>query len=209
MAASRRLVRFAVLGPVAGAVLVLNLRCGAFGGPRFGEREMKAAVEGTWQLTIGEPTASGPATGERIGSGQAGERGGGGIGERAGGEQIVTFRIEQGRKARHAGARSALVQSAEACGTRSLVRAAEACVDVTRMPLDVTLIAGADARRAEVGEMIVFGDDFKGGRVEVPLGEIAVTAQLSARGEVLEVREDHSSGAHTRDLPLKLVRIAR
>jgi hypothetical protein len=107
MAASRRMVRFAVLGPVAGAVLVLNVRCEAFGGPTFGEQEMRAAAE---------------------------------------------------------------------------------------------------ARRAEIGERSVHGADFEGGRREVPLGEIAETARITARGEVREVA---SCGGDGRTLPSRLVRIAQ
>ena len=53
------------------AVLVLNPVFGVLGGPRFGAEELRAAVEGTWRLTVrGEDGAA----------------------------RTVTFRIAQGRE---------------------------------------------------------------------------------------------------------------
>src|SRR5512140_605696 len=70
----------------------------------YGDTELRAAVEGTWQLTT--------TTGRNL-----------------------TFTIRQAKETERTHASRGLVQSAAACGHRTLVRSAEACMDVSEMPL--------------------------------------------------------------------------
>jgi len=180
MAASRRLVRFVSVGTLGLAVLVLNPVFGVFSGPSFGADELRAAVEGTWRLTV--------ATGE-------------------GAERTVTFALVQGAKPVHAGAERTLVRSAAACGSRSLVRTAGACMDTTEMPLEVTLLAdGARRPQPEPGELMVIGTRFEQGRLRVAVAELQVTATITPSGEAIGAASEADDG---RGLRSTLVRIAR
>lgn len=181
MAATSRRIQWIVTGAVAVAVLVLNPVSGVLSGPRFGAAELRAAVEGTWRLTV---------------EGQGGEN------------QTVTFRLAQGTAADLRQARApGLVREAAACGGRSLVRSAGACMDETRMPLEVTLIAeGGEQRRTKPGEFRAAGDEFRGGELEVAVAEVQLRARVAPGGEVQWVS---SYGAAGKPLPSTLVRIAR
>ncbi|HEX8112363.1 MAG TPA: hypothetical protein VF516_31745 [Kofleriaceae bacterium] len=177
---ARQLIR--MLAVVVGlAVMVFNPEYGVFSGPSFGAAELRAAVEGTWRLTVrGEDGTS----------------------------RSVTFRLAQGSEVegKHA-AVHALVRPAAACGRRSLVKPAGACVDVTRMPLEVTLVAdGGERRQAEPGEFVVDGSAFHQGELEVRVAELRVRASVTPAGEVQDVS---SVGPARRALPSTLVRIAR
>jgi uncharacterized cupin superfamily protein len=104
---------------VLGALMFLlnpNLACDD-GGPQFqyGEAEMRAAVEGNWQVTF---TASN------------------------GTQTQVTLRIEEGTGTQTSLRPGGLVRAAYACGSRTFVRSAAACVDGSTMPLAVTVVAG-------------------------------------------------------------------
>ena len=80
---------------------------------------MRAAVEGDWSFTI--TPQGGTAT-------------------------QVTLHIEQAATAADAGvARTptrGLLRAAYACGTRTLVKSAGACIDLTQMPLALTFVSG-------------------------------------------------------------------
>ena len=181
MTAWRQQIRVLVFTLVGLAVLVLNPVFGVLGGPRFGAEELRSAIEGTWRLTV---------------------RGEGGT------AQTVTFRLAQGREVEggHASAH-ALIRPAAACGGRTLVRTAGACLDVTRMPLEVTLIADRGERRqAEAGELLVVGETFDRADLEVRVDDLRVSAQVAPDGEVRSVS---SLGDAGRALPSTLVRIAR
>jgi hypothetical protein len=181
MTTSRQLSRLLIFTVVGLAVLVLNPVFGVLGRPSFGAEELRAAVEGTWRLTV------------RGGEGAA---------------QTVTFRLAQGSKVEgeHASAH-ALVRPAAACGDRTLVKTAGACRDVTRMPLEVTLIADRDERRqAEAGELMVVGGSFDWADLQVRVAELQVSARVTPAGEVRSVS---SLGDAGRELPSTLVRIAR
>ena len=166
---------------VAVAVLVLNPVFGVFSEPGFGAEELRAAVEGTWRLTVRGADGS---------------------------EQAVMFRLAQGSEVEggQSSAR-ALVRPAAACGTRTLVRTAGACGDVTRMPLEVRLIAQGVARRqAEPGEFVVLGTEFRDGQLRVTVGDVRLSAGVTARGEVVGVSSHGTAG---RELASTLARIAR
>jgi hypothetical protein len=155
---SRRTIKLAVVAAVAVAVLVLSPWSAWFGDDAFdyGLPEVRAAVEGTWQLTVSPP--GGPA-------------------------HTTTFTLAQGRDVAQTHAARALVQPAAACGTRSLVRPAGACVDMTTMPLDIQ-VAGAPKPEAEQGLFLVFGTTFRSGELHVALDGVTVSAMISPRGTV-------------------------
>lgn len=181
MATPRWQIRIGVCAVVGLAVLVLNPVFGVLAGTSFGADELRAAVEGTWRLTVrGDDGAA----------------------------RTVTFRIAQGSEVEggHASAR-ALIRPAAACGRRTLVKSAGACLDETRMPLEVTLLAdGGQRREAEAGEFWVIGTRFDQARLSVRVAEFRVSARVTPAGEAQSVSSSDDTG---RELPSTLVRIAR
>jgi hypothetical protein len=173
MALSRRFLKRSVVTVIALAVLVLNPVFGVLSRPDFGAAEMRAAVEGTWQLTVASPGAP-PRT--------------------------ITFTLAQGddpaeptdpaepAKPRDAHAAWSLVRPAAACGHRSLVKTAGACRDVTDMPLEVTVIAGGGPQRQPArGMFSVTGNRFDAGYLRVSAGGVELDARLTVAGEVRDV----------------------
>lgn len=166
---------------VAAAVLVGNPLFGLGAEePHFGAKELRAAVEGTWRLTV------------RMADGA---------------EQGIAFTIAQGGAVAgtHASNR-ALVQPAAACGTRTLVKPAGACADETYMPLEVTLLVPWAQRRQEPGELMVEGTRFQNGYLSVSLASVRVSATILPNGRVQSVSshsDDHPGLSST------LVRISR
>jgi hypothetical protein len=148
--------------------------------PHFGAAELRAAVEGTWRLTV--RTADGL-------------------------ELTMPFIIAQGSAVAgtHASTR-ALVQPAAACGTRTLVRPAGACADETHMPLEVTLILPGGWLRQEPGQLFVEGTRFRYGYLSVHLANLRVDATIQPDGGVHSVRS--TSDAYP-GLSSTLVRISR
>lgn len=177
--ASRRLVRFAVVG----AAVVVNPLFGIASGPSFGAAEMRTAIEGTWQVTVAGAD---------------------------GAEQVMRFTLAQGTEPgartqeRHAS--RAWVRAAEACGTRSLVRPAGACMDVTRMPLAVTRIEEAGMEQEAPGELVVEGTRFETGALEATVGGLRLAATVAPGGEI---RSAASTGPDGKATPTKLVRVER
>jgi hypothetical protein len=173
MAAARRQLRVLVLAVVGLAALVLSPVFGVLGGPSFGAEALRAAVEGTWRLTV---------------------RGEGGA------AQTVTFRLAQGPE------QGSGVEGGHA-SAHALIRPAGACMDETRMPLEVTRIADRGERRqAEAGELLVFGETFDRADLEVRVADLRVSARVTPAGEVQSVS---SLGDAGRELPSTLVRIGR
>jgi len=166
MALSRRFVKRTVITAVALAVLVLNPVFGLLSGYDFGAPELRAAVEGTWQLTIASPGAP-PRT--------------------------VTFTLAQGAEAPdvHATRTLSLVRPAAACGRRSLVKAASACRDSTELSLDVTMIAdGKPQPRPGRGMFVVTGTRFHTGELLALVGGVSLRATLTPAGEVVSTSSD-------------------
>jgi len=81
----------------------------------FGTTEMRAAVEGTWKLSLPE-THDAPA-------------------------HMYMFQITAAKAEQQAPPRS-LIQNAHACGDRTLVRSASACEPRSFMPLELANVAG-------------------------------------------------------------------
>jgi hypothetical protein len=170
---------------VGGAVLVLSPLYWLFGGPdfEFDAAQLRAAVEGTWTLTTTPPD---------------------------GAPQTWTFKLAQKHgergeaRQRDASSRS-LVRSAAACGKRSLVKPAGACLDETEMPLDVTLITDGGSQRVGRGKFLVDGTQFTVGNLLLSIREISVYASVTPLGEVKSASSQSAAGP----VPATLVRLSR
>jgi len=164
-------MRLLLLSVLAVGAFLVNpfVACGdvAF---QYGEAEMRAAVVGTWRLTLpgGQP-------------------------------QVITFTIEQATSATqtHSTNERGLISSAAACGHRTFVKSAEACLDTSDMPL--TMIAIGDSRPTLRGRFVVTGTTFKNGLLEIQIGDTtSVTAEISKTGKVTTVSSNIDSATLTR-----------
>jgi hypothetical protein len=156
------------------AALVLNPMSACFGPSfDFDAKEMRGSIEGTWQLTV-------PARG-------------------AAPAREIRFAVAQGKEAARTHAMNGgLVSAAAACGNRSLVKNAEACMDVSHMPLAITLIAGASGTIP--GELTVYGTSFSQGELETRIDGELLHAQISPAGTASQVMLS--------DAPSALVRVS-
>jgi len=159
----KRLVKLAVVAVIGVAALVLN--------PWFGELaddfeydapELRAAVEGTWQLSfVGQDGLS----------------------------RKVTFTLAQAAAAAQTHAARTFVRPAAACGQRSLVRTAGACSDFTEMPLEIVLLADAGPQRQpEAAHYFVYGTKFTTGELIADLGGLGLHTQIGSDGVASDVR---------------------
>ena len=156
---SRRQLKIAVAGTLAlAAFLVTPYFLYRDTGFQFGADELRAAVEGTWQL-------------EAPGLGSAPER-----------TMVV---IRQARNPMQLSASRGLIRSAEACGNRSLISSAEACIDTTEMPLE--LRAPNDGHVVGRGRLFVTGLHFTGGELTMEIAGRAIVARITPHGTVVEV----------------------
>jgi hypothetical protein len=154
--------------PLAAFFLNPSFACGGPTGPAFeyDAAELRAVIGGTWMLTF---TPDG------------------------GGITHVSFTVDQaaGTVAPTASARrQGLVRAAQACGTRTLVRGAAACVDVTEMPLEVKFLAGEEtlATAPLSGTFRVYGTKFAYGDLELVLGPYHVAMTVDRYGNVAATR---------------------
>jgi len=160
---------------VAAALVVLIIDPIGFWEFHFGAADLRSAVEGTWSLKVTD---------------------------RDGVDHHWRLSIAQ---ASHDLQRSdrGWIAPAAACGNRSLIRNAEACEDLTEMPLEiVALDAGAPAF---TGSLRVFGLDFETGALELSLdgpldGELSATVMPD--GKITRMSTSNQLSAAT------LVRIA-
>ena len=145
--------RLAVL-LLATAVLVLNPAFGCSEDAptyRYGAAELNAAIAGTWSATIDGRTH--------------------------------TFRIEQQRSAaptKHSSASNSFVRAAAACGTRTLIASAGACVDSTEMPL--TIIAVNGSAPPTRGVLLVHSTVFSEAHLHLDLAPGTVSARIAPDG---------------------------
>lgn len=147
---------------------------------QYGEKEMRAAVEGTWQanLTFSD-----------------------------GRQSTVTFALKQGAGTAMSGVRQEpepgrgrLVRPANACDDRTFVKSAGACISQSRMPVEGTFVAGDDAYRAVAitGELVVRSLSFFGGagQLTIRFGQDILTVQnLSPDGQAMNVQLQHPAVA--------------
>lgn len=185
--ATKRFIKLSVVAVIAAAVLVLNPVFGLLSDDEyqfhFGAPELRVAVEGTWQLTLGPAGAS---------------------------DRTITFTLAQSAEERQTHATRTLVRSAAACASRSLVKSAGACFDSTDMPLDLTVIAdGRPESRPKPARFVVDGTRFASGYLLATIGDASVEARLSPDGRVTSVSVYLSGPAAGvgHDEPATLVRI--
>ena len=177
---------------VAALVFFLNPGFGCSSGQednyQYGEAEMKTAVEGTWVLTLGASAGS-P-------------------------NEVITVRVAESSKAhadntRTVNHRRGMIRAAAACGTRTLVASAHACIDSSEMPLDVTLVSGPDSYKAVPlsGNLAVHSLIFSQGSFGLSFGTLYVSADITPDGSVQSLYGGHSDGSV---IPvLSLVRTAK
>ena len=132
---------------------------------KYGEAEMKGAVEGTWMLTLRATDGTLSETTLQIAeSGKA--------------QALLSPTAPGGSY------RTGLIRSAAACGTRTFVKSAGACIDMSEMPLDV-VVAGGDPRFQAVsssGNLRIASLIFSLGMLELKLGELSVWSTVAPDG---------------------------
>ncbi|HEY0252060.1 MAG TPA: hypothetical protein VGC41_11065 [Kofleriaceae bacterium] len=94
------------------------------------------------------------------------------------GGHTVELAITEGRDPERHSSRGWL-NAAEACGTRSFVNTADACVDLSRMSVSVA----TGAARTH-GTFTVMGESFRAGNFEVELDGLYVSAKVDRQGAV-------------------------
>jgi hypothetical protein len=154
--------------PLAAFFLNPSLACGPAPGPgyEYDAVELRAAVAGTWSLSF-TPDGGKPTN--------------------------VTLTVDQAAGAATTTAtspRAGLVRAAHACGTRTLVRAAAACLDITEMPLEVQFVAGDAALSTATlsGNFRVYGTRFSSGDLELVLGPYHIAALVDPFGTIFDAR---------------------
>jgi hypothetical protein len=154
------------------AAFLFNPAACATGGDQdnyqFGDAEMRMAVEGSWRVTV-TPSTGTPNT--------------------------FTVRLAQASGTASV-RRSGLVRPAMACGSRTLVRGAAACVDITTMPLTGQVIEGDERTRAASikGEIMVAGLVFSQAELTVEIGSRKLLGQIWRDGKVTNLYGDLLEG---------------
>lgn len=137
---------------VTGSVLALAFlaNCDFIMGPswKYGEEELRGAVEGTWKLKRND--------------------------------EVITLVAKQATGAKHSARERGLVTSAVACGNRSFVKSASACVDETEMPLEIT----ADGHKISDAKIAVYSTEFKQGRFRFSIDGASVESEIEPTGKV-------------------------
>lgn len=156
--------RFLWAIPVAFFFLNPSFACGP-PEPQFqyGATEMRAAVEADWSLTIA-PQDGGPL-------------------------QHVIVRVAQSSDATTVNEQArgfSLVRPAYACGNRTLIKSADACLDLSTMPLSLTLVSGdpAFSNGKLSGSFVVYGLTFQYGTLELNVGPYQIVGQVYEDGTI-------------------------
>lgn len=129
---------------------------------QYGAAEMQAAIAGSWTFTI---TPAGGTSTE------------------------VTVQIDEADTAPGATAqapRRSLIRAAHACGSRTLVKSAGACTEMTSMPLAITFVSGDPSLMSAQlsGVFMVTGTIFQAGTLELTIGPYSITAIVGTDGTV-------------------------
>jgi hypothetical protein len=153
------------LVPVAVFFLNPNLGCVGPDEPQFqyGAAEMVAAIAGNWTFTV--TPNGGAATAMTVQFAEA--------------DNVPGATAQASRRS--------LVRAAHACGSRTLVKSAAACVDTSSMPLAITFVSGDPSlmNAPLSGDFIVTGTTFKGGMLELWVGSYQIEASLLSDGTVM------------------------
>jgi hypothetical protein len=154
------------------AVLTFFVNPGIACGPddpefQYGEADMRATVEGNWRVAWTNPDGSSYELSLAIREGAA---------SLGGGTQVLLPRQPRAR----------LVRTASACGTRTFVRSAGACIDASQMPVEVAYVSGDPAYQTAVmsGTFNVAGLSFVYGQLSLGLGGLTVNATIERNGTV-------------------------
>ena len=132
---------------------------------KYGEAEMKGAVEGTWLLTVRAPDGTLSETTLKIA-------------ESSKAQAMLSPTTPSGSY------RTGVIRSAAACGTRTFVKSAGACVDMSEMPLDV-VAAGGDPRFQAVsssGDLSISSLIFSQGTLDLKLGDFSAWFTVAPDG---------------------------
>ncbi len=153
------------IAPIAFFFVNPSVGCGS-DDPQFqyGAAEMRTAVEGEWSFII-TPSGGSPAQ--------------------------VTVNISQATAVGGSTASASnrmFVRAAYACGTRTLVNSAGACIDVSEMPLTVSYVSG-DASFSDAmmsGRFRVASLIFLSGDLELTVGPYQILLQVNADGSLFD-----------------------
>lgn len=154
---------------------------------KYGEAEMRAAVEGTWLLTL------------RASDGTLSE---------------TTLQIAESSKAQAFRTttpggryRTGVIRSAAACGSRTFVKSAGACTDLSEMPLEVAFVSGNPRfQNASLSGMLLIGSlTFVQGMINLGLGDVSVGATVAPDGTASPLGGTSSDGSTV----VSLIRTAR
>ena len=130
---------------------------------QYGAEEMRAAVEGTWEVTLAFSDGS---------------------------QRTLTMTLAQGdapltATTDFAPAPASLIRAAVACENRTLVKSAEACSSTSTMPLAVTFVGGDESFRsvAMSGQLWIPSTTFRSGYLQLRLGDLQVDGTVTPAGE--------------------------
>lgn len=165
------------LVPLAVFFLNPNLGCVSPDEPQFqyGAPEMLAAIAGNWTFTI--TPNGGTATAMTV--------------------QFDEADTVPGATAQASG--RAWVRAAHACGSRTLVKSAAACIDATSMPLAITFVSGDPSLMTAPlsGSFIVAGTTFQVGSLGLSVGPYQIDASVGSDGSVSNVSARDTGQATT------------
>jgi hypothetical protein len=159
--------RLALFLAVLGFFLNPGIACVSSDEPdfKYGEAEMKAAVEGTWLLTLRATDGALSETTLQIAESSK--------------AQAMMSPTVPGRSYR-----TGVIRSAAACGTRTIVKSAGACIDASEMPLDI-VVTGGDPRFQGVsssGGLTIPSTYFTQGMLYLKLGDFSVMFNVAPSG---------------------------
>jgi hypothetical protein len=109
-------------------------------------------------------------------------------------DDTITLGITQGGAADRYSSRG-WIPTAAACGQRTLIRSASACVDETRMPLHVTVLASKTGQwHTARGELSITSMSFTRAGLELEVAGMHVEAEITRDGAVADI--DAVDGGH-------------
>ena len=159
--------RLALFLAVLGFFLNPGFACSPSDEPEFkyGEVEMKAAVEGTWVLTLRATDGTVSETTLQIA-------------EASKAQAMLSPTVPGGSY------RGGMIRSAAACGTRTFVKSAGACMDMSEMPLDVAFVSGNPRFQGTAlsGSLQISSLVFTQGTLNIGLGDVSVWATVAPDG---------------------------
>jgi hypothetical protein len=129
----------------------------------YGETEMRAAVEGTWEMVL--QASSGARSSLTVQIAEATEK-------------------KDGSALLRPDRRRGLIRSAAACGSQSFIKPAGACVSESTMPIEVAYVSG-DQRFQNVvmsGLFVIPSEKLIPGRIELQLGDMRASATVTPQG---------------------------